>query len=104
MNHTRRFIDEWSVPHKGEQRRWAQTFCSQTSRREYWFYLLPATKSLMGQSRRFDPEPATSGLPRSTDIVRPARLVRLVPQAEVDLDYCLIWRTTCVARASKASG
>jgi hypothetical protein len=33
----------------------------------------------LGQSRRFGPLPATSGLPRSTDIIRPARLVRLVP-------------------------
>lgn len=39
--------------------------------------------SEMGQSRRFDPLPATSGLPRSTDVVRPVRLVRFVPTAEV---------------------
>jgi hypothetical protein len=29
--------------------------------------------SLVGQKRRFDPLPATSGLPRSTDIIGPAR-------------------------------
>jgi len=31
------------------------------------------------QSRRFDAPPATSGLPQSTNIARPARLVRFVP-------------------------
>jgi hypothetical protein len=35
------------------------------------------------QTRRFDAQPATSGLPQSTDIRRPARLVRFVPLAEV---------------------
>jgi hypothetical protein len=35
--------------------------------------------SELGQRRRFDPLPATSGLPRSTDINRPAQLDRLVP-------------------------
>jgi len=39
--------------------------------------------SEMGQKRRFDPLPATSGLPRSTDIVRPVQLVRFVPLTEV---------------------
>ena len=39
--------------------------------------------SALGQSRRFDPLPATSGLPRSTDIVRPARLVRFVPTSYI---------------------
>src|ERR1700738_3872204 len=38
--------------------------------------------SPMGQKRRFDPQPLTSGLPQSTDIARPARLVRFVPQAD----------------------
>jgi hypothetical protein len=33
----------------------------------------------LGQSRHFDRVPVTSGLPRSTDINRPARLVRFVP-------------------------
>jgi hypothetical protein len=35
--------------------------------------------SQMGQSRRLDPLPVTSGLPRTTDINRPAPLVRFVP-------------------------
>jgi hypothetical protein len=39
--------------------------------------------SASGKSRRFDPLPATSGLPRSTDVIRPARLVRFVPIPEV---------------------
>jgi hypothetical protein len=33
--------------------------------------------------RVFDSGPATSGLPRLTDVIRPARLVRLVPISEV---------------------
>jgi hypothetical protein len=33
-----------------------------------------------GQKRRFNPPPATSGLLRTADIVRPAALVRLVPE------------------------
>jgi hypothetical protein len=37
----------------------------------------------MSQSRRFELGPATSGLPQSTDIARPARLVRFVPIPEV---------------------
>src|SRR6266702_4513827 len=37
------------------------------------------TTSESGQSRRFDAPPASSGLPQSTDIARPARLVRFVP-------------------------
>ena len=37
------------------------------------------------QSGHFGLGPATSGLPRSTDIVRPARLVRFVPTAEVQV-------------------
>jgi hypothetical protein len=39
--------------------------------------------SELGQSRRFDPLPATSGLPRSTDIIKPVPLVRLVPSADL---------------------
>ena len=35
------------------------------------------------QSRRFDPPPAASGLPRTTDIAQFGRQVRFVPQAEV---------------------
>jgi hypothetical protein len=37
----------------------------------------------LGPSRRFDGRPVTSGLPLSTDIARPARLVRLVPLSAV---------------------
>ena len=32
------------------------------------------------QKRRYHRRPATSGLPRETDIARPVRLVRLVPK------------------------
>jgi len=39
----------------------------------------PSPTSEVGQMRRFDPQPVTSGLPQSTDIARPARLVRFVP-------------------------
>jgi hypothetical protein len=35
--------------------------------------------SCVGRSRRFDALPATSGLPRTTDVIRPAGLVQLVP-------------------------
>jgi hypothetical protein len=35
-----------------------------------------------GQTRRFKSLPATSGLPPSTDIIRPVRLVRLVQEAK----------------------
>src|ERR1700675_4510461 len=38
--------------------------------------------SASGQSRRFHPLPATSGLPQTTDIIRPARLFRLVPSPD----------------------
>ena len=37
----------------------------------------------MGQKRCFRRRPITSGLPRSTDIVRPVRLVRFVPEPEL---------------------
>jgi hypothetical protein len=37
--------------------------------------------SELGHLRHFDRVSATSGLPRTTDIIRPARLVRFVPQA-----------------------
>ena len=40
--------------------------------------------SQMGQSRRPDGASDTSGLPQSTDLVGPARLVRFVPKAEVE--------------------
>jgi hypothetical protein len=39
--------------------------------------------SQMGQSRRFAPLPATSGLPRTTDIITSAGLVRFVPNADI---------------------
>jgi hypothetical protein len=39
--------------------------------------------SAMDQARRFGDQPATSALPRSTDIIGPARLVRFVPTTEV---------------------
>jgi len=41
------------------------------------------TISEKGQSRRFGPQLATSGLPRSTDIARPAGLIRFVPNLEI---------------------
>jgi len=37
----------------------------------------------LGQSRHFKRATLTSGLPPQTDIKRPARLVRFVPEAEV---------------------
>jgi hypothetical protein len=39
--------------------------------------------SELGQSRRFDAPPTTSGQPQSTDIGRPARLVRFVPITDI---------------------
>jgi hypothetical protein len=39
--------------------------------------------SVPGQTRHFDGLPITSGLPQSTDIDRPAQLVRSVPGTEV---------------------
>jgi hypothetical protein len=39
----------------------------------------------LGQKRRFDALPVTSGLPRTTDIIRPARLIRFVPRTEVTI-------------------
>jgi hypothetical protein len=52
----------------------------------------------MGQTRRFDTTPAASGLPRSTDIVRPPRHVGSVPLADIcieqpvvsQFEFCLI--------------
>jgi hypothetical protein len=41
--------------------------------------------TVMGQSRRFGHRPGTSGLHRTTDIVRPARLVRFVPTGDIVL-------------------
>ena len=39
--------------------------------------------SVESQKRRFHCGPAASGLPQSTDIIRPARLVRLVPICDI---------------------
>src|ERR1700738_5336087 len=54
-------------------------------RRHIGLALGPRTKSYhtLGQKLRFDLGPATSALPRSTDIIRPVRLVRFVPRREV---------------------
>jgi hypothetical protein len=52
--------------------------------------------SATGQKRRFDPVPAISGLPLTADLVRPARLVRSVPdrthasQQKVDGDLIMM--------------
>src|SRR6266478_9520192 len=60
-------------------------------------------KSAQGQSRRFNPLPVTSGLPRTTDINRPAPLVRFVPEADqgcpfntADLSHRRRRRQACV--------
>ena len=47
-----------------------------------------------GQSRHFDRGPAPSGLPRSTDIVRPPRHVGLVPRAAIGVVYptCVLFK------------
>jgi hypothetical protein len=37
--------------------------------------------SVVGQKRRFDPLPVTSGLPPGADIIRSTRLVWLVPNS-----------------------
>src|SRR5665647_1413700 len=39
--------------------------------------------SVSGQSRRFDPMPITSGVPRSTDILRVSRHVSNVPICDI---------------------
>jgi hypothetical protein len=46
--------------------------------------------SLLGQKRRFDPLPATSGPPQTTDTAIPARLVRFVPGTDMRGDLHLI--------------
>jgi len=56
--------------------------------------------SQMGQKRRFERRPITSGLPRLTDINRPARLVQFVPIPEVGGLYSI----TSLALASKVWG
>ena len=47
--------------------------------------------SAVGQSRRFNRGSATSGLPLTTDITRPADLVRFVPEAD-NGNFILRWR------------
>src|SRR5450631_346265 len=49
--------------------------------------------------RRFDPLPATSGLPPSTDIVRSARQVWLVPLATNAVQQIASYSITSSARA-----
>jgi hypothetical protein len=39
--------------------------------------------SQLGQSRRFDPGPSTSGIPSQADIAGPATLVRCVPTTDI---------------------
>ena len=53
--------------------------------------------SASGQSRQFDGGPATSGPLRSTDINRPAELVRFVPISEVNdsFDHLVGKRQRC---------
>ena len=49
--------------------------------------------SAKGQTRQFAPLRATSGLPQSTDITRPARLVRFVPRTEIAPGLFDHWET-----------
>jgi hypothetical protein len=50
----------------------------------------------VGQSRHFDRGPAPSGLPRSTDIVRPPRHVGLVPVAAIEDEGTILYSiVTC---------
>jgi hypothetical protein len=57
-------------------------------------------KSVKGQSRHFGLLPATSGLPRTTDISGPAPLVRFVPMCDIARDHRLrrsvLWRSLSV--------
>jgi len=46
-------------------------------------YMKAAFRNVAYGSRRLGQVPAISGLPRSTDIARPAWLVRLVPNSEM---------------------
>jgi hypothetical protein len=48
--------------------------------------------SAMGQSRHFDLGPAPSDLPRSTDIVRPPRQVRKLPEAEAEAEAACLYQ------------
>src|SRR4029077_2309316 len=49
----------------------------------FWERLRVKLPRATRQSRHFDRGPAPSGLPRSTDIVRPSRHVGLVPKADL---------------------
>jgi hypothetical protein len=53
--------------------------------------------SVAGQSRHSDRGLATSGLPRTTDIIIPARLVRLVPIAAIEAVARLTQSTAALA-------
>jgi hypothetical protein len=57
--------------------------------------------SELGQKRRSDHRPVTSGLPQSTDIVRPARLVRFVPQADNASSALPLQRKACRCSAKR---
>jgi hypothetical protein len=46
--------------------------------------------SQLGQSRRFDVRPATSGLPRATDIVSASRQVCFVPTSDIAFPHTII--------------
>src|ERR1019366_2210709 len=52
-----------------------------------FFGLQQQGMSVLGQKRGFDRAQSSSGLPRRTDIIRPPRQVRLVP--EVGLIYLM---------------
>jgi hypothetical protein len=56
-----------------------------------------SAKSGLGQSRHFDREPLTSGLPRLADILRVIRHVSKVPKAEVT-GYHFAFSTRYAAR------
>src|SRR5258708_5045318 len=43
----------------------------------------PRTMTALVQTRSWRPRNATSGIPRTTDIARPARLVRFVPIGDI---------------------
>jgi hypothetical protein len=58
-----------------------------------------AGSSALGQTRRLDRSPATSGLAQITDIIRPARLVRLVPNCDIGRLRRTAWTTRLMAFA-----
>jgi hypothetical protein len=75
---------------------------NQLSKMQYGGVTRPLrSMSVPSHSRRFDGRPATSGLPRSTDIIYPARLVRFVPNSEVVASFDhLVSAAGCCARAA----